>query len=163
MSCERICVFWLGTAEVEELTKLHDFLETLQSSVGNDNNDDNDGEMFVKGERVRVEVDASKASRLQEGHGGWNKKMKKYLGKVGIVKEKHLTNVVVQFPDGDWWAYNPALLQRCEDEPDQGKERDGSFQRYDIVVVDSNKDKVMSLQEGHGGWKASLVSVSCYI
>ena len=40
-------------------------------------NNDEPFQMFVKGERVRVEVDASKASRLQEGHGGWNKKMKK--------------------------------------------------------------------------------------
>ena len=32
--------------------------------------------------------------------------------------------------------------------------------RYDIVVIDDNKDKVMSLQRGHGGWKSCLVSVS---
>ena len=32
--------------------------------------------------------------------------------------------------------------------------------RYDIVVIEMNKDRVMELQQGHGGWKASLVSVS---
>ena len=57
MSCERICVFWLGTAEVEELTKLHDFLETLQSSVGNDNNDDNDGEVRSHGNSKDIASD----------------------------------------------------------------------------------------------------------
>ncbi|KAK2173002.1 hypothetical protein NP493_911g00002, partial [Ridgeia piscesae] len=55
---------------------------------------------FLKGERVRVEADESRASRLQKGHGGWNSKMKKYLGKVGIVKDKRLHVVVVQFADG---------------------------------------------------------------
>ena len=34
-------------------------------------------QMFAKGERVRVEADLSRASRLQEGHGGWNTEMKK--------------------------------------------------------------------------------------
>ena len=32
--------------------------------------------------------------------------------------------------------------------------------RGDIVVIEKNKDRVKELQEGHGGWKARLVSVS---
>ena len=35
--------------------------------------------MFVKGERVRVEADVSRAKSLQDGHGGWVNKMKKVI------------------------------------------------------------------------------------
>ena len=40
----------------------------------------NNGELFQafdKGDRVRLDVDMSKAKKLQKRHGGWNKKMKK--------------------------------------------------------------------------------------
>ncbi|KAI0240476.1 hypothetical protein LSAT2_008785 [Lamellibrachia satsuma] len=57
---------------------------------------------------------------------------KQYLGQVGVVKGKRSGSIVVQFPDGA---------------------------AYDIVVIEKNKDRVKELQEGHGGWKASLVSV----
>ena len=35
-------------------------------------------------------------------------------------------------------------------------------QRYDIVCVEKDKEKVMTLQEGHGGWKPGMASVGCY-
>ena len=31
--------------------------------------------------------------------------------------------------------------------------------RCDIVSIEKNKDKVMSLQQGHGGWESNMVSV----
>ena len=40
----------------------------------------NNGELFqafVKGDRVRVDPDMSKAKKMQKRHGGWNKTMKK--------------------------------------------------------------------------------------
>ena len=31
--------------------------------------------------------------------------------------------------------------------------------RCDIVCIEKDKDKVMSHQQGHGGWESSMVSV----
>ncbi|KAI0237102.1 hypothetical protein LSAT2_012421 [Lamellibrachia satsuma] len=83
-----------------------------------------------------------------------------YLGKVGVVKGKLSGNIVVQFPDGRALLYNKALLTLCDEEDtEEENRRSHPFRRYDIVVIEKNKDRVMALQEGHGGWKASLVSV----
>ena len=40
-------------------------------------NNDELFQKFVKGDRVRIDDDMPKATRLQKRHGGWNKKMKK--------------------------------------------------------------------------------------
>ena len=31
--------------------------------------------------------------------------------------------------------------------------------RYDIVLIENDKDKMIKLQKGHGGWKSSMTSV----
>ncbi|KAI0227684.1 hypothetical protein LSAT2_021813 [Lamellibrachia satsuma] len=151
---------------LHRLTELKELLKGLGRSMGSrlgdsdGDDDDDDDEEFVRGNRVRVDADVSRSSRLQEGHGGWNKDMKKYLGKVGVVKGKLAGNIVVQFPDGRALLYNKALLKLCDEEDTEEEDRRSQpFKRYDIVVIEKNKDRVMGLQEDHGGWKASLVSV----
>ncbi|KAI0227686.1 hypothetical protein LSAT2_021812 [Lamellibrachia satsuma] len=84
----------------------------------------------------------------------------KYLGKVGVVKGKLSGNILVQFPAGRALLYNKALLKLCDEEDTEEEyRRDQPFNRYDIVVIEKNKDRVMELQGNHGGWKASLVSI----
>ncbi|KAI0228924.1 hypothetical protein LSAT2_020638 [Lamellibrachia satsuma] len=82
-------------------------------------------EKFGVGVQVRVDSEEQKVITLQRNSGGWNSKMKEYLGKTGIIKGTVRNIVVVQFSDGKTWAYNKKLLQPCEviTEPEEKQNR----------------------------------------
>lgn len=62
------------------------------------------------GDRVRVLEDEEKVKLLQDGHGGFNGRMRKALGKVGeVIKIDDDGDVVVKFKDRHW-VYNPACV-----------------------------------------------------
>ncbi|XP_046342697.2 E3 ubiquitin-protein ligase MIB2-like isoform X1 [Haliotis rufescens] len=57
---------------------------------------------------VRVLADRKKVQQLQEGHGEWNSKMEKALGKVGrVVRVDSDGDIVVSFGSSKW-IFNPA-------------------------------------------------------
>lgn len=41
--------------------------------------------LFSVGDKVQVTVDVDALKLMQQGHGGWNPRMAKYVGKVGTV------------------------------------------------------------------------------
>lgn len=62
------------------------------------------------GDRVRVLAEEDRVKLLQDGHGGYNDKMRTALGKVGeVIKIDEDGDVVVKFGQRHW-VYNPACL-----------------------------------------------------
>ncbi|KAI0228653.1 hypothetical protein LSAT2_020921 [Lamellibrachia satsuma] len=82
-----------------------------------------------------------------------------YLGKIATVESKLKSCVKVQFSDGEILMFNEALLHRVDVATEQDEQRNIPFKRCDIVSIEKDKAKVMSLQRGHGRWKDKMVSV----
>jgi E3 ubiquitin-protein ligase mind-bomb len=65
------------------------------------------------GDQVKVDLDVEIVQSLQHGHGGWTEGMMETVGVVGTVvgvDEDH--DIVVAYPNGNRWTFNPACLTR---------------------------------------------------
>ncbi|KAI0232739.1 hypothetical protein LSAT2_016950 [Lamellibrachia satsuma] len=106
---------------------------------------------------------ADKAAKIESKTSRKRRAMQKlhdnYLGKIATVEHKLKGRVKVQFSDGQILTYNEALLHPVDAATEQDEQTNMPFKRYDIVCIEKNKDKVKSLQQDHGGWDSSMVSV----
>jgi len=136
-----------------------------------------DRDKFNVGEKVRIESDLEKAKRLQRGHGGWNDKMKNYLGEVGTVEAKRFMQIDVKFPDGRKWSFNPEIVQKLDLPPIPGDKPRGPtvtprgggasrataakslFRNNDIVKIISDPARFERLQKEAGLWQDWLSRV----
>ena len=68
---------------------------------------------FGPGQRVRVRnISAAEAEQLAKGHGGWNSKMAKDLGKVGTVTQRISSSMVrVDVDKGGNFVWNVQTLE----------------------------------------------------
>lgn len=101
-------------------------------------------EVFHVGDKVKVIVeDEEELKRLQNGHGGWNPRMARFLGKVGAIhRSTENGDLRVKFPESQLrWTFNPVALVKIP-----------SFAVDDIVRVIDDAERVRSLQVGHGEW-----------
>lgn len=99
---------------------------------------------FTIGEKVKVIIeDEQELKALQEGHGGWNPRMARFLGKIGTVhRMTEHGDVRVKFPDSQLrWTFNPASLLPLP-----------NFQTGDCVRVIDDAERVRALQINHGEW-----------
>lgn len=80
---------------------------------------------------------------MQQGHGGWNPRMAKYVGKIGTVhRVTDKGDIRVQYEDcNNRWTFNPSALCKIN-----------TFSIGDVVCVISDQAKVRELQKGHGEW-----------
>lgn len=63
--------------------------------------------------QVNVDLDLEIVQSLQHGHGGWTDGMFECLGTTGTVvgiDEDH--DIVVTYPSGNRWTFNPAVLTK---------------------------------------------------
>ncbi|GIL83740.1 hypothetical protein Vretimale_10529 [Volvox reticuliferus] len=100
---------------------------------------------------VRVDM----AKEAQNGHGGWNLNMGKYLGKTGTVSYKYQDgDIKIRFDSGDefCWSHELVLPGTAEQVPTA----------YDVgtAVMISNvtADEARVAQDGHGGWNTSMAN-----
>lgn len=103
---------------------------------------------FTTGDKVTVQLASEKLQELSAGHGEWNADMAKFIGKVGVVVDFASNgDVLVEYPE-KLWRYNPAALTKIQ-----------NFKRGDEVIIQSDKNVLKELQEGHGGWNDAMVSI----
>ncbi|XP_071837816.1 E3 ubiquitin-protein ligase MIB1-like [Apostichopus japonicus] len=118
---------------------------------------------FQINDKVHVDLDLEIVQSLQHGHGGWTDGMFETLGVTGTVvgiDEDH--DVVVAYPSGNRWTFNPAVLTKVPDSTGaEGGEEDASgvsqFQVGDYVQICSDLERIKSLQRGHGEWAEAML------
>lgn len=102
---------------------------------------------FGQGDRVMLVMKEDELKRAQTGHGGWNLRMRDYIGKVGTVSKMAATgDCSVTFDDGKQWTFNPVALTKVNT---------GKLKVGDIVRVLSDEDRVVSLQQRQG-WQPEM-------
>ena len=100
--------------------------------------------VFNVGDRVRVLVQTEEElKRLQEGHGGWNQRMARFIGKVGTIhRATENGDLRVKFEDSlIRWTFNPVALVKIP-----------TFAVGETVRVIDDADRVKELQVNHGEW-----------
>ncbi|PVD37114.1 hypothetical protein C0Q70_04109 [Pomacea canaliculata] len=91
------------------------------------------------GSRVRVLDDEDRVRILQDGHGGYNSKMRSCLGKVGeVIKVDDDGDLVVKF-NGCQWAFNPMC---CTPAPNED---------VDTISLTHEDDDSDGMSLGQGG------------
>ncbi|XP_061196628.1 E3 ubiquitin-protein ligase MIB2-like [Saccostrea echinata] len=133
---DQVCIT-LSIIELKEAQKNFGFHDEMESAIGKrgiiDGFADNGGIVVrfqdnkwvfnpkalskvwrvATGETVRVKNDQRKVEALQKGHGEWNPKMSKVLGKVGkIARITPKNDVIVSF-GRKHWVFNVACLTPC--------------------------------------------------
>lgn len=100
--------------------------------------------VFLVGDKVRVIAETEEElKRLQEGHGGWNQRMARFIGKVGTIhRATENGDLRVKFEDSlIRWTFNPVALAKVP-----------SFSVGDIVRVIEDMEMVKAMQVSHGEW-----------
>nr|CAG4651647.1 EOG090X02DA [Triops cancriformis] len=113
------------------------------------------------GDQVNVDLELEIVQTLQHGHGGWTDGMFECLGTTGSVvgiDEDH--DIVVSYPSGNRWTFNPAVLTRVPLPPSAsssgGSESQLQFAVGDLVQICSDLERIKILQRGHGEWAEAM-------
>ncbi|XP_025141531.1 E3 ubiquitin-protein ligase MIB2 isoform X8 [Bubalus bubalis] len=101
-----------------------------------------DGQPFQRGDKVKCLLDTDLLREMQEGHGGWNPRMAKFIGQTGTVHRiTDRGDVRVQFSHKTRWTFHPGALTK-----------QNSCLVGEVVRVIDDLDTVKRLQAGHGEW-----------
>ncbi|XP_040119996.1 E3 ubiquitin-protein ligase MIB2 isoform X1 [Oryx dammah] len=101
-----------------------------------------DGQTFQRGDKVKCLLDTDVLREMQEGHGGWNPRMAKFIGQTGTVHRiTDRGDVRVQFSHETRWTFHPGALTK-----------QNSCLVGEVVRVIDDLDMVKRLQAGHGEW-----------
>nr|CAG4643779.1 EOG090X02DA [Lepidurus arcticus] len=113
------------------------------------------------GDQVNVDLELEIVQTLQHGHGGWTDGMFECLGTTGSVvgiDEDH--DIVVSYPSGNRWTFNPAVLTRVPTPPSAsssaGSDSQLQFAVGDLVQICSDLERIKILQRGHGEWAEAM-------
>nr|CAG4647724.1 EOG090X02DA [Moina brachiata] len=115
---------------------------------------------FNIGDQVNVDLDLELVQTLQHGHGGWTDGMFECLGTTGMVvgiDEDH--DIVVSYPSGNRWTFNPAVLRVVVSSPPPGStniDPQVQFAVGDLVQICSDLERIKLLQRGHGEWAEAM-------
>uniref|UniRef100_A0A146LRU8 RING-type E3 ubiquitin transferase n=1 Tax=Lygus hesperus TaxID=30085 RepID=A0A146LRU8_LYGHE len=105
------------------------------------------------GDQVKVDLELEIVQSLQVGHGGWTDGMFECLGTTGVIvsiDEDH--DIVVSYPSGNRWTFNPAVLTKVPVSPSHNVQ----FSVGDIVQICSDLERIKILQKGHGEWATAM-------
>uniref|UniRef100_A0A4W4ERH3 E3 ubiquitin-protein ligase MIB1 n=1 Tax=Electrophorus electricus TaxID=8005 RepID=A0A4W4ERH3_ELEEL len=134
--------------------------------LGEQNGNRNPGGLQI-GDLVNIDLDLEIVQSLQHGHGGWTDGMFETLTTTGTVcgiDEDH--DIVVQYPSGNRWTFNPAVLTKANvargsgggGEVAAGAEGGSSqFMVGDLVQICYDIDRIKLLQRGHGEWAEAML------
>ncbi|PSN30374.1 E3 ubiquitin-protein ligase MIB1 [Blattella germanica] len=110
---------------------------------------------------VNVDLELEIVQSLQHGHGGWTDGMFECLGTTGTVvgiDEDH--DIVVSYPSGNRWTFNPAVLTKVAvAAPSGGPGPNDTQQQFavgDLVQICSDLERIKILQRGHGEWAEAM-------
>lgn len=114
------------------------------------------------GDQVNVDLDLEIVQSLQHGHGGWTDGMYECLGTTGTVvgiDEDH--DIVVSYPSGNRWTFNPAVLTKVNTAPPASATgtEGPTGQQYsvgDLVQICNDLERIKILQRGHGEWAEAM-------
>ncbi|XP_063237015.1 E3 ubiquitin-protein ligase MIB1 isoform X2 [Bacillus rossius redtenbacheri] len=111
------------------------------------------------GDQVNVDLELEIVQSLQHGHGGWTDGMFECLGTTGTVvgiDEDH--DIVVSYPSGNRWTFNPAVLTKVSVAAPSGSanEAQPQFAVGDLVQICSELERIKILQRGHGEWAEAM-------
>nr|CAG4649151.1 EOG090X02DA [Scapholeberis mucronata] len=115
---------------------------------------------FAVGDQVNVDLDLELVQTLQHGHGGWTDGMFECLGTTGTVvgiDEDH--DIVVSYPSGNRWTFNPTILRVVVSSPPPGSSNVDvqlQFAVGDLVQICSDLERIKILQRGHGEWAEAM-------
>nr|CAG4640686.1 EOG090X02DA [Eulimnadia texana] len=114
---------------------------------------------FVIGDQVNVDLELEIVQTLQHGHGGWTDGMFECLGTTGTVvgiDEDH--DIVVSYPSGNRWTFNPAVLTKVASPAPSGvvAEPQDQFAVGDLVQICNDLERIKILQRGHGEWAEAM-------
>nr|CAG4646871.1 EOG090X02DA [Megafenestra aurita] len=115
---------------------------------------------FAIGDQVNVDLDLELVQTLQHGHGGWTDGMFECLGTTGTVvgiDEDH--DIVVSYPSGNRWTFNPTILRVVISSPPPGSSNVDvqlQFAVGDLVQICSDLERIKILQRGHGEWAEAM-------
>ncbi|OWA50119.1 E3 ubiquitin-protein ligase MIB1 [Hypsibius exemplaris] len=128
--------------------------------------------VFAINDHVNVDLELEIVQSLQHGHGGWTDGMFECLGTTGVVvgiDEDH--DIVVLYPSGNRWTFNPAVLTRVNHpaagptsaspvHPDsvEAVPNYQSFAMGDVVEICRDVERVKILQKGHGEWADAMLA-----
>lgn len=118
---------------------------------------------FNISDTVTVDLELEIVQSLQIGHGGWTDGMFECINNMGTVvgiDEDH--DIVVAYPSGNRWTFNPAVLTKVATPP-LPPNADGTQQLFvvgDFVKISHDIETVKELQQGHGEWAEAMVIVS---
>ncbi|PSN57769.1 E3 ubiquitin-protein ligase mind-bomb, partial [Blattella germanica] len=117
------------------------------------------------GDQVNVDLELEIVQSLQHGHGGWTDGMFECLGTTGTVvgiDEDH--DIVVSYPSGNRWTFNPAVLTKVAvAAPSGGPGPNDTQQQFavgDLVQICSDLERIKILQRGHGEWAEAMAPVN---
>ncbi|XP_021345213.1 E3 ubiquitin-protein ligase mind-bomb-like isoform X2 [Mizuhopecten yessoensis] len=100
-------------------------------------------------DKVRVALGVGALKQLQEHqmYGGWDDQMVQCTKELGTIVEMLFEGktVKVQYEDGKVWHLHRSALTRKH-----------AFAKDEAVVILSNHNTVMGLQDGHGGWNDEM-------
>lgn len=119
------------------------------------------------GDQVNVDLELEIVQSLQHGHGSWTDGMFECLSTTGIVvsiDEDH--DIVVSYPSGNRWTFNPAVLSKVQVPVPVGTSTTSDNQTFtvgDLVQICNDLEKIKLLQRGHGEWAEAMVPVSINI
>ncbi|XP_061410032.1 E3 ubiquitin-protein ligase MIB1 isoform X1 [Lethenteron reissneri] len=115
---------------------------------------------------VNIDLELEIVQSLQHGHGGWTDGMFETLSTTGTVcgiDEDH--DIVVQYPSGNRWTFNPAVLTKANyvrgpEGASHGAEGGSSASQFtvgDVVQICGDLERVKLLQRGHGEWAEAML------
>ncbi|XP_035664890.1 uncharacterized protein LOC118408306 [Branchiostoma floridae] len=104
-------------------------------------------------DNVKVVVDHETFQSDQVGHGGYEDKMQKLLGKIGMVHHFDVDgDAIVCYPDGTKWCLNPMSLGKVSPEDCEPVDVSHVVDVGDWVKVEADKERIKRIQEETVPW-----------
>ncbi|XP_021964204.1 E3 ubiquitin-protein ligase mib1 isoform X3 [Folsomia candida] len=128
-------------------------------------------------DQVNINLEIDVVQSLQHGHGGWTDGMYECLGTTGtVVGIDEDRDIVVAYPSGNRWTFNPAVLTKAiatpctsigaasneassSSEPTSDTREISScgFTVGDLVQICADLERMKILQRGHGEWADAML------
>lgn len=114
---------------------------------------------FQSGDLVTIDLELELVKTLQEGHGSWTDDMLECLKLVGkVVSQTEANDVIVAYPSGRTWTFNPACLTRISNNQNSNH-LNTNYDNVNSLLTTSN-DPTLGLNSSFDNVASSL-STNC--
>ncbi|GLC66739.1 hypothetical protein PLESTF_000467000 [Pleodorina starrii] len=114
--------------------------------------------LSVGGKAAIKNVSVEEGKKLQEGHGGWNANMAKYLGRTGTVSYKYTDgDIKIKYDDGNEYCWYWGLVLPAGADSSPAANPAARFVAGAKVTIKAVPlSEAQAAQSGHGGWATSM-------